>query len=338
MIYKKGYVTKSAVDCFSSCLLSYLNYASIDFSLEEAFICGGGLKLRYKPGDHKYLVTEAMITDIYIKAMAVYDIPLRFGYCTNEHSKFIADCASNECMLILRLSTSDITYHTVFQQNAEMGHFINVIGYDKNTEMVYISDGYVPTRIISTYEGWMDIHILIEMWKKKGFAYAVLDMKQDDMNSLTIKADSFNDMNLFYKELKNYVNGSFCKDRQLYTGYAAVDVFAENLIHLCDLSSAQIADITYKMIYNIKILGFSIGKNCILKVLHNHESMNCYEEEYLNIIKDWDKLLLHILKIKYYHSEDYVNNVIKNILDLNKKECLLIRKIITLSTANNKNN
>lgn len=334
MIYKKNYVTKSAVDCFSSCLLSYLNYIGIAFSLEEAFICGGGLKLRYKPDDNNYLIAEDMVTDIYIKAMSAYGIPILFDYCKDEHYNFIVECASNESMLMLRLSTSDITYHTVFQQNAEMGHFINIIGYDKDTDKVFISDGYVPTRIVSTYEGWIDINTLIHIWRKKGFAYAVLDITKSNRNSVKNGIDNFNYMDLFCKELNGYVNGSFCRDRQLYTGNAAVNAFAKKLINLCDLSPEEIADKTYKMVYNIKILGFSISKNCILKVLQRNKFLNCYEEKYQNIIKDWDKLLLYILKIKYYNSKDYVNRIINNILDLDQKECILLRKVITLSLVN----
>lgn len=325
MIKDKNYVTNTALDCFSSCLLNYFEYNGIKWSSEEAYIIGGGMNCLFDKNKQLSIKPDISVTEIYLNALKEMKVPFRFATCDQNQNEFMINCVKNEENIMVRLTTKGLKYASVFENNEEMGHFVNVIGYDDNK--VYISDGYVPNRIVSTFLGEMPVEDFLDAWEKKLYTYVILDIDKEN-RSVVEKGMMSVDVKAFIKKsLQKFID----RNNNDNCGYKAVESFAYSLLDFAGKGDEEISKETYRIVYEMKLLGFLLSKECIKKFLSEHSVFEGFVADYSKILNSWNAILLKILKIKFYKGNtDYINDLIQQIISLNNKEIEFYTSIITL--------
>ena len=86
MIKDKNYVTNTALDCFSSCLLNYFEYNGIRWSPEEAYIIGGGMNGLFDKNKQLSIKPDISVTEIYLNALKEMKVPFRFATCDQNQN------------------------------------------------------------------------------------------------------------------------------------------------------------------------------------------------------------------------------------------------------------
>jgi len=291
----------------------------------ETFLLGGGLDVSFAWGIKEFLSTDQHIADVYIRAMQLYGIELHKMVCETNPKDFLISAIKSEKNIMILLDTSKLSYNKVFTRNEATGHFVNVIGYRNN--QVYISDGYVPTRVLSIFEGWISIEALLDIWSVYGYYYieiAITDI--EEVNKIISNQNMISTIKL---DLQHYLNGGVDNNTGLYHGISAIHNFQRYLEYVLKHEGKELEKFLYRLVYNFKIKGFFIGKNCIYNLIINiFPDDNVIEKEMQENIRNWNITMLKILKIRFEPSNEYIGRLKNIICVLIEKEINTYRKII----------
>lgn len=161
-----------AHECLSACTGNMMASQYPMISGNEIVIAGEGLRVKYN------IVTKIFSSPMYRSNFRFYE-KYHIAY---QHAKldmcqdpttFIQEVLKDGKYIFTRLDVGKLTYDRVFRQAEHASHFVNVTGMTQ--EVFYICDGYVPTKIASTFMGEVSCDELTTAWKEMEFEYIMFD-------------------------------------------------------------------------------------------------------------------------------------------------------------------
>lgn len=161
----KGYKTKPGLICITSCIRDILNYYQFDVYENMVFVASKASMFYYEKYDIEKGDGNIRIGGIYYDVIKVIENILDFMQIKMLHNNngdhvsilnFIQSNIDAGRPVLSILSKKHLDYMSDSFRD-EIPHCINIIGYDFNKGTLKVSDVYIPTKPISTYEGDLSI-------------------------------------------------------------------------------------------------------------------------------------------------------------------------------------
>lgn len=293
MIYKKGYKTIQGNECLNACMANYLNYTGNKIQGNMIFWGGGGFHLLDKREGEYGIVTDAHKN--HFNFTEKYKIPYVTGRFLNDSDKakqYLKEAIYAERMVIIETKANYLTYSTVFNRTMESSHFINVIGISEDESQLYISDGYVPTVIPSTFEGWISFDVIFKAWQEAEFLYNEFQ----DLDEALYEKLHIESINQFYICLDDYLNPEATKDSEWNCGEKIIRGVFEDMTDYCR-ENMDMVSIIEEMNFYMKAYGFLFSKFFIVEQLIAMDVEEKIITSYKDIISRWNNLCFYMLKI-----------------------------------------
>lgn len=270
-----------AHECLSACTGNLLASKYLLLSGNEIIIAGGGLRVTYN-------------TETKVIGSSMYQANFRFAERYNivsQHDRlspesdpalFIKEAIEAQKYLLIRLNAKSLNYDRVFKQAENASHFANVVETKDNAYL--ICDGYVPSRIASTFYGEVPCAEILQAWQEMEYEYYLFD-DIPDLDEQKIIADVWHAL---INGLHLYRLGG--RERNLFLGKDAItELFRE----LDCVNRERVLEVNFQL----KIFGFLSLKQIICEVLKKKEGMEDIIAQYYGIIKEWEKICLMMIKI-----------------------------------------
>lgn len=312
MITDKGYHTYQGYECLSACISNYLRWKNINISASDIFFLGNGFRLFYEND------TERILSDMYMSNysfMKAYHINYESRSAENEKvaKTILHESILNEEMIMIKVAAEGLKYNRIYQQAGDSQHFLNMIG--RNDIAVYVSDGFVPTRKFSIYEGWVDLENILEVWKKKNYDYYVI-------TSLEI---SGNDKDI-HEKVKQMIISSIVeyvdvvqKDNTIY-GYSAMIHVIDNLREKLLDKDYPLSERTLYLNHQLRVYGFLSAKKMLLEEMIHYGIKGDLCDEYQMIVERWSKWLMKMVKIGFSRSLNDFEMMYSDMIRILEKE------------------
>lgn len=312
MITDKGYHTYQGYECLSACISNYLRWKNITISASDIFFLGNGFSLFYEND------TERILSDMYMSNysfMNDYHINYESRNADDEKEakNILRDSILNEDMIMIKVAAEGLKYNRIYQQAGDSQHFLNIIGW--NDLDVYVSDGFVPTRKFSIYEGWVEQKNILEAWKKKNFDYYVI-------NYLELPGDDID----VYKEVKQMIISSileyvdvFEKNTTIY-GYSAMIHVMDNLREKLLDKDYPLSERTLYLNHQLRVYGFLSAKKMLLEEMIHYGVKADLCNEYQLIVERWSRLLMKMVKIGFSRNLNDFEMMYADMLRILEKE------------------
>ncbi len=220
--------------------------------------------------------------------------------------------------IFTRLDVGKLTYDRVFRQAEHASHFVNVTGMTQ--EVFYICDGYVPTKIASTFMGEVSCDELTTAWKEMEFEYIMFD-SIPEMDEVAFQREVM-------EELKNSIriyrqggkDSNYC-----YGKDAIIELFRELDYLNCDR--------VFEVNYQLKIFGFLSLKHIVCEILKKFPGSDEVLDEYYRILSEWDKICTLMIKIGLSGRKEQYAKLMERMYRCVESEDQVLKKILYLKGA-----
>ena len=167
MISEQGYETFTSFECLNASLANYMRFYNLGITPSEIFFLGDGFNIAAINNPHFHITSN-----MYISSFNFLD-SLKFDYihdtCITDPMIFLRESILGNKAIVIKVASKYLNYNRVFRQAENASHYINAIGLCENK--ICISDGFVPTREPSSYQGWVSLNDILEGWGEKEYEY-----------------------------------------------------------------------------------------------------------------------------------------------------------------------
>ncbi len=318
MLYENGYYTQSGNQCFNSCLANYFKYNNIEIYEYDIFFIGKGYSALAQIDNKDYIIgiNIAKSTEIFLNECNILYTCEKIA-TRSKAKEVLKDCVIHNKLLSLNVLSNRLSYNDIFINAGDMGHIINIIGYDPLCEKVYVSDCYVPTTKEGViFEGWLNLEDIMDAWELTGFEYYVFDLLASYVNIDEIKNKCNDNIKNFFDEY--FIDYTFKRTlwQELWDKLLKqVDTIIYDISQNEDISR-----IMYAINYNLKVNGFLMLRYYILDVLkYNYFNIDLAEKFYF-IIEKWKYICIAFVKISFTKSVVKYETLKKQIRDVLEQE------------------
>lgn len=295
-------------ECLNSCITNCFNYYGIPISSSDIFFIGKGLQITYENINEPNI--GAYLYESNFEFLKKYNISYIHSN-SNKALNLIINSINIGKPIIIKVSSTYLTYNRVFKQTDNSTHYIIVENMDNDNFLII--DGFVPTVVPSRFRGYVKKEEILQAWEAKNYEYILINEYKEIPN---IKNDS---LKMFKKLIKIYLKES--DEMGLYTLRKLVidlKIYVE-----ANNFRQMMLDINYK----IKIYGYLTSKYYILeKIKENDEWSNLYDE-YKDLVEKYNMLTFSLVKFGITRSNDVYLRILNNTFDLLEKEKNILKKI-----------
>lgn len=309
MLELRNYVTNQGISCQPSCIKDILAHYGLDIDESDLYCLGDGFRYIY---DQQLAINEQKLkihTDI---PGIVQNFMERFkiGYKTESNidnhyaEESLIASIQNDTPVIIAVSNSDLEYDIEFKQHStDMGHLITVIGIDRETDRIKISDGFIPSSLPRKFQGWCNYSQIKhprEKWRNWYFTIdkaSVAQLKQEYNQDLIIDLVE----EALYKSIRELVQGSIVDNK--YFGIEALKKYHTGLQSFEDHSLNNFQEKLYQQNIYMKMEGFIDNKQYLSKTIkkladirQKKDLYHVYEQLEGNL-KKWINFCLMIVKV-----------------------------------------
>ena len=153
MNHKDKYIAIQGHECLSACLAGILNPINHEINSSAIITLGAGMEITYNTSE------DVISSNMY---NANYNFLNRYHICYECNTIAIdatyesidqtfCELLNENVLPIIKLNPANLTYHRVFAQAQSSIHYICLTGYEDDS--YYILDNYVPSYIVTTFEG-----------------------------------------------------------------------------------------------------------------------------------------------------------------------------------------
>jgi len=291
MILDKKYHTYQGYECLSACISNYLRWKNINIKASDIFFLGNGFCLFYEKD------TERILSDMYMSNYSFMEnYHINYEVRSAEDKKvakaILQENILKEEMIMIKVAAEGLEYNRVYQQAGDSQHFLNTIGI--NDTSVFVSDGFVPTRKFSVYEGWVYLENIMRVWERKNYDYYVINFPENFENNDEIH-EKVKNMIIF--SLLEYVK-IVERDDKIY-GYSAMIHVIDNLREKLLDENYPLSERTLYLNHQFRVCGFVSAKKMLLEemVYYGIDSDLC--NEYQIIVNRWSRWLMIMVKIGF---------------------------------------
>ncbi len=330
------YLTLSGSECLLSCFYNYCNYQDIGVSESDIFIIGGGLKTQYSKLDLNEGISLNLATGVHDSvARFSKKVGIRITYIKNEDDKLsdsiLDDKISMDQPVIIQVDPGYLKYSFALSGGFNLTHFINVIGVDEGSNLLLISDGFIPTYPPSTYQGWCCRDIIRKARKPKKNLYLEIDTEEVDYNWVMGKKKNLLIIQMIRSEILEYLNGGKLDNH--YCGNEAMKQFTKDISQLMDLFGEEFTEKIFKLNYELKIYGVVASRKLLFDTLVSinrdwekeifMEECNSLE----SIIQKWNSICFVLVRVGILKRQDELTNLSRMASGLVEEEENILHRI-----------
>lgn len=280
MISKQGYNTILGYECLNACLANYMNFYNLDVSTSDIFFGGDGFNISVKNDFYFELESNLYLSNF--NFLDNFNFNYSYGKCVENPIDFLRNSILGNKAISLKVSSEFLTYNRVFKQTKNATHFINAIGLEEDKNKIYISDGFVPTKVPTIYQGWVNLDDILRGWEEK--KYEVLCMR--NFND-SIKCSREQILLKVKEGITRYLYENKIIDKMLK--YIRHEFYKKN----------DISQVILKCNYELKIYGFISSKRFLLSWVDKNLHNDLISSEYSKIIIKWNDFCDMILKFGF---------------------------------------
>lgn len=308
MLYQKKYRTIAGIDCFNACLTSYYRYHGFKINEYDLYYIGEGYNEEYKMlpegphifysifcSGHNFLREsgEKTVHDFFTDSTLAKDMLIN----NVLHEKNIS--------IVVR--SDYLKYSRTFNAAGNIGHLLNVIGFNSENNKILISDCYVPdVKTSSSFEGWLNFEDILIAWEGMRYEYYIF---------YPTAASEILCKNIDYYLLKYVKSYNYLKLEEFWT---LSFEFLDDVFFSGDC--VVIKDILYKLNYQLRVFGFLSDKIYFLQMLKHKFDNDPIIEKYQNIVSQWNILCLKLVKLSLTANLSLYDKIKNEIILLNITE------------------
>lgn len=300
MIPESMYKTFPGEFCLTACIRNILRSRGYEIE-EEDLVCG------------RNFLTLECATDISSTSVdiisAINDMGERHEIflekiTENLNGNFIKEMFDDNQIIILHINCQALKYSTLFSNTTsrQNKHYVNILRY--KDQQYYVSDAYIPSRPVTSYEGWMNIH---EEMITNYNAYIVKTVEQIPITRQEV-----------YMSVTESIRNSKSSN------YIVFNKFIENIYRLEEKSSVEERKIILQdMAVEIGIGGAKVSRMFLAKLLRKYRV--CSNEKEIckrlwEIVEKYSILRMYLLKAAFGYRVDDIENAILTIKQIRDEE------------------
>lgn len=291
MILEQGYHTYQGYECFGACVSNYLQWKQVNITASDLFFLGDGFKIYYEKS------IERIVSNMYKAGYAFlnnYDMKYSIAQAENRFNakKILNRHIRNESMIIIKVSAEGLNYNRIYKQAGNSQHYVNIIGL--LDEDVYVSDGFVPTRKFSVYQGWICLEDIMEAWEREKYEYIILDEIKSNLDEIEIQESV---LIKIMESIKEYT--AFSEKNGVIYGYHSIIALLNDLRERVLAHDIYLEERTLFLNQQLRVYGFLSSKKMLLDRIKGYAINADIVCGYDQIIEFWSKNLMKMVKIGF---------------------------------------
>lgn len=326
---------KQGIECLNSCIYNWLINDNIHINMSDIYFLGNGFNMHYTGnyGTHMIYTEQYEANKRFVRKYApdsVWDNYIEEDIDSIDNKKvFLINMLEKYQRIIIRLSSSSLSYNKKFSRDKEISHYITVVGYEKNHFMIY--DACPPVTDKDVYSGEIDDKDLLDNWNTYNNEYLILRYERDAFKEDRIREEVIAARN---NQLKDYLKNPLLSNKKRYRGYRCFISLLEDMQSIFS-NNIDTKGVMAECNRQLRIEGFEQSKKFIFDNIftsgsdfENHDYQNQKYQEYQEIVKHWDKLIMNMFKAGIKGNVDLFNQVIEEAKRLILEENRILKNII----------
>ncbi|PEF55818.1 hypothetical protein CON32_23525 [Bacillus cereus] len=319
----KRYNTNPGTYCLSNCICNYLNYVGLDIT-ELDILMDHEFQIVYTEGSSYIPMLSEGIENTVWNYLRKNNIEVEKRSNDQDARLWLSDSIKNDSLIVGHLNNKNLIYYSRFADNKinNSKHFVNLIGIN-DINGIYISDGYIPTYPVRTFEGW----IKLEDNDESNHFYKI---NRDQLIKLPYSTEKTVHTLTTYREKLFKILGSFLEGGRKggdYYGYSAYEKCILDLTNIRHHRIQSYQELFYCMTFHLTAGGVITSKRLIKSYL-NKLSLYKHVAVIEKIIRKFELLKLLLLKCSVDFQDDYVLDVQNKLMEILQDEVDLYRFIL----------
>lgn len=304
MIYQyDNYITKIGFNCLTACVRNYLQYAGYNIREEDLFCCTNSLEIDCTISN---MGLTSPIYEMIFENCREHNINFQL-LDTNSSYNELKNMIYMDKMILACVDTNYLKYTNVFSsvKTNQKFHSVNIIG--EREGFFWISDGLIPSRPPSKYDGWCNINK--DEFIENSTIY-ILEI---------VKKPIWNNEERIYC-MKESVNNYF----EMLNKSDPFQRFIDEILRIqCDTNMEYVKARLMEYAVSIAVGGVISSRKVFLTQLRNCGLFNnreTLEKKYEILIMRYGQLKLALVKCHFSQNSFNFRGVIKIISEIKKTE------------------
>lgn len=240
-----------------------------------------------------------------------------------EMKAFLYEKLSQHSRLMLRVSSSNLPYNKAFDQKKIVSHFINVIGYNQETDEIKISDGCAPITGGGCYEGWIDSDTIIENWQLMNGEY--IELRYDTLDCVKIKEQARRNLK---KNLEKYIRVDRAFLKSTIHGHQAIFRLFQDIQASMQAGAPQTLEIVSALNKQLRIEGYLSAKDFVLEKMQESQwdAERC--TKYEQLIQLYDNIGFTTMKYVMKKQREDMGKIVERVKEAIAEEKQLLQAFI----------
>lgn len=311
----------ASYECMNACIVNHMRQAGVNVSGSDIYFAGAGYPITYRKGSLTRISSEGYEANF--RFLDEYHIAYQFGRVSPEKETLLT-CLSKPYTVTIRMVSDFLTYDRVFSQTSGASHFVNILAYDKARGQFFIVDGDVPSAKTGCFSGWIDEADILAGWRIKQGELLQMDISNGSvMTDLCRKVRDKANQNV-KQGIEMYLTGKVNPFWKEATGEQAILCMAKQLGKY--VKKGDFNMLAHDANFRLRVDGFLGMKNFLLEKLIEQE--NPLREDYEDVIQEWSKWCMLLLKCGILKSKENFARVYERLEEVVAREREVLQKLM----------
>ncbi|QZN75720.1 hypothetical protein [Paenibacillus sp. DR312] len=319
LLNNSNYTTYPGSYCLSNCIFNYLRL-SVQNIKELDILMHCDLNIVFKSTN----ITRSRIFMAFEQGISHFleenQIVLSGINENDNREHWIRNKIYCNSFIIGHIGTKYLEYNNLFvnNQNVNTKHYINLIGWDE-IKGLYVSDGYIPTYPIRSYDGWLKLdyddplnHFIEVICEDT----SIIGNNIKDVEKYKIKlADT----------VRSFLRGG--NEGENYYGYSAYEELHRYFEYLRYSGEYIEQKNYYNLVFDIASEGIITSKR-LLKQLTSEVFSETYTREFEKLVKKFELFKLLVLKCSIDPTKENLEDIESSLSEIMNFEVKLYQNIL----------
>ncbi len=321
---RQNYTTVLGFECLNSCIYNHIFNIGCSIDKSDIYFIGDGIRFSKKASINPLRIATNMYESnfAFLKKANIY-FKYEKAKGKQEAIALLLESIKSGSFLCIRVGTELLVHNPVFQHVINTPHFINPIGVDLNNDLIYISDGYIPSQHSTTFEGWTDFTAILNAWQSMDYCYMLLySLDKLAENESTIKKVA---KQRFKNAIAQYINNYDKENKNQFSVNKLLNYLMSSFYRN---QHDSFNELILKINYQLKVDGFLTAKRYVLDFMGSYKEYENYFNKYQEIEKAWGHIDKHLIKIGITNEGKHLHDFINKVQDLCESENEIFKTII----------
>ena len=242
-----------------------------------------------------------------------------------EMKAFLYEKLSQHCRLMLRVSSSNLPYNKAFDPKKIVSHFINVIGYNQETDEIKISDGCAPITGGGCYEGWIDTDTIIENWQLMNGEY--IELRYDTLDCSSIQKQARANMK---KEIERYLRTDKAFFKSTIHGHQGILRLFQDTQAIMQAGEPHTLEIVSALNKQLRIEGYLSAKGFLLEKMQEYQWGIEQRTKYEQLVQAYDNICFTTMKCVIKKQKEDMKKIVERVKQVVAEEQQLLQAFLLI--------